>query len=161
MIEKIIKTHRILAVDPTSKGFGFVVLEGKDKLVDWGLREAQGDKNENSMRGISILINLYKPDLILLEDVRHGSRRCERVSRLILNMQKLAHKRGVATREINKAQLRKAFSASGATTKDAIAKVMAERFPELAPYLPSPRRKWESQNPKIAIFMAAAMGWIE
>jgi len=161
MIEKTTHAHRILAVDPTSKGFGFVVFEGKDKLVDWGLREARGDKKENSLRGISILIDLYKPGLILLEDVRHGSRRCERVQKLILDIKKLAKNGGMATREINKEELRKTFSPLGANTKDAIAKLMAEHFPDLAPHLPPPRPKWKSQNPMIAIFMAAAMSRFE
>src|SRR5689334_19643799 len=121
MIKKISQTHRILAVDPTSKGFGFVVLEENDKLVDWGLREVHGDKNANCLRRIAILIKLYTPALIVLEDLRHGSRRCDRVRKLILKIQTFAQYRRVPTRKINKVKLRQAFSPFGASTKDAIA----------------------------------------
>ena len=31
------KHFRILAIAPSTRGFGFAVLEGQDTLVDWGV----------------------------------------------------------------------------------------------------------------------------
>ena len=39
------KHFRILAIAPSSRGFGFAVLEGQEKLVDWGVKSIKGDKN--------------------------------------------------------------------------------------------------------------------
>ncbi len=31
--------ERVLAIDPNSRGFGFAVLEGGARLIDWGIRD--------------------------------------------------------------------------------------------------------------------------
>jgi len=43
------KHFRILAIAPATRGFGFAVLEGLDMLADWGVKEAKGDKNNQSL----------------------------------------------------------------------------------------------------------------
>ena len=35
----------MLAIYPTARGFGFVILEGRRRTIDWGANEARGDKN--------------------------------------------------------------------------------------------------------------------
>ncbi len=157
MISTISKSCRILAIDPSTKGFGFVVLEEPEKLVDWGLKEAQENKNEHCIRQIAYLVGLYQPDLIAVEDIAHGSRRCDRVRKLIRAIHQLGSKHRVPVRSVSKPRLRQAFASANATTKDAIAKVLADRFPELADRLPAPRRAWDGQNPNMAIFKALAM----
>jgi hypothetical protein len=55
-----------LAIDPTHRGFGYVVLEGSDHLIDWGVRHVQGPKNKASIEAASELIKLLPsadPDL--------------------------------------------------------------------------------------------------
>lgn len=39
------KQFRILAIVPSYRGFGFVILEGQDTLVDWGVKTVKGNKN--------------------------------------------------------------------------------------------------------------------
>lgn len=34
---------RVLAIDPNSRGFGFAVLEGPDRLIDWGVVHVRAD----------------------------------------------------------------------------------------------------------------------
>ena len=53
--------ERVLAIDPFSRGFGFVVLEGTDSLVDWGLKDIRKAKAEKSLKQIAILIAHYEP----------------------------------------------------------------------------------------------------
>jgi hypothetical protein len=33
---------RVLAIDPTHRGFGYVILEGPERLIDWGTRHVPG-----------------------------------------------------------------------------------------------------------------------
>src|SRR5438093_13718924 len=75
---------RVLAIDPSSRGFGFVVLEGPDKLVDWGVKSARQNKNKQCLAKIGELIEFYRPDLLAVENcVGKSSRRCERIQRLL------------------------------------------------------------------------------
>lgn len=36
-----ITDKRILAIDPTTRGFGFGILEAPERLIDWGVKEAK------------------------------------------------------------------------------------------------------------------------
>ena len=49
------------------RGFGFVVLEGGTKLLDWGTRSIREDKTETTLTKIQELIELYRPDLVVAE----------------------------------------------------------------------------------------------
>ncbi|MCI0423101.1 MAG: hypothetical protein L0312_28400, partial [Acidobacteria bacterium] len=83
--------QRILAIDPTTKGFGFAVLEGPDKLVEWGTKEVNGNKNEACINEIGDIIRLYQPAVIVLENCdSKRSRRSQRVKELIAEIGKAA-----------------------------------------------------------------------
>ena len=72
---------RILAVDPSTRGFGFAVLEGPERLVDWGVKEARDNKHVKCLGQIEKLIKQYEPDAIVVEDAAAKLRlpflRCE------------------------------------------------------------------------------------
>jgi len=73
-----------LAIDPFSRGVGFAVLEGRDRLVDWGMRTTGSADNAKSAHVIGKLIDRFRPDILALEDWDSaGSRRCERVQSLL------------------------------------------------------------------------------
>ena len=76
--------RRVLAVDPFSRGVGFAVLEGPDRLIDWGLRTTVRADNAKSARVIDKLVDRFRPDVLALEDWEAaGSRRCVRVKILL------------------------------------------------------------------------------
>ncbi len=149
--------HRVLAIDPTSRGFGFVVLEGPASLIDWGTRDTgRADSNE-ALRRIVDLLDQYGPDAVVLEDTKDpNSRRCRRVRELIGTIKATAAPRGIEVARISRMQIRALFSPAGATTKHRIASVVAEHFPELDPHLPPPRKAWMSEDARMSIFDAAA-----
>ena len=55
------KDIRVLAIDPSTRGFGFAVLEGPNRLIDWGVKETKIDKNRRSLKLIDELVNDYQP----------------------------------------------------------------------------------------------------
>jgi hypothetical protein len=68
---------RILAVDPSTRGFGFVVLEANGRPVDWGIKElsAKGKRVDRELlRRLDPIIDRYEPIVIVLEDCRDGVR---------------------------------------------------------------------------------------
>ncbi len=149
--------HRILAVDPTHHGFGYVVFEGRDFLVDWGVRSVSGPKNSCCVQAISHLIEHYEPDVLVLEDgSAKGCWRRRRVRDLLGELVALAALRGVRVRRVSRAKVGKTFAGLGASHKDRIARLIVARFPELAPRLPPERKPWKSEDTRMAIFDAAA-----
>lgn len=152
-------SKRVLAIDPISRGFGFAVLEGPDRLIDWGVVHVAAKKNRGCVRRIGQLLDQYSPDILVTEDVATpGSRRGSRVRNLVEAIQTLVKDNRVAFRRISHRQVRRAFSKSGAATKHQIATIIADRFPELRSRLPRPRKCYESADDRMAIFDAVALG---
>jgi RNase H-fold protein (predicted Holliday junction resolvase) len=84
----------VLAVDPSTRGFGFAVLEGPNRFIDWGVKETKTDKKRRSLKLIDDLIERYQPSVVVVEDYAgKGSRRCRRVRELIETIRKIAEER--------------------------------------------------------------------
>jgi Holliday junction resolvasome RuvABC endonuclease subunit len=145
----------VLAIDPSTRGFGFAILEGPNRLIDWGVKETKTDKKKRSLKLIAELIGRYQPNVVVFEDYEgKGSRRCERVQELISGISKLATKRKIKVRSVSRVKVKQAFSESGASNKHEIAVAIANRFPELAPRLPRFRKPWMSEDYRMSIFDA-------
>ena len=157
MKQPSVHNQRVLAIDPTSRGFGFAVLE-RSELIDYGIREAKGNKNSTCLKKIADLIELYQPWIIVLENpTAKGSRRCLRVQELIGEIKVLASAKKVKARSISRLQVKKTFALFGAVTKYQIAVEIAKRFPELEARLPWVRKPWMSEDERMSIFDAAAL----
>src|SRR6266478_5960595 len=145
----------VLAIDPSTRGFGFAVLEGQNRLIDWGVKETKVDKKRRSLKLIEDLIDRYQPSVIVVEDYDgKGSRRCTRIQGLINDISKLASKKKVRVKSFSRIKVKQAFSESGASNKYDIATAIAGRFPELAPRLPRFRKPWMSEDYRMSIFDA-------
>src|SRR5215468_8987466 len=149
---------RVLAIDPSTRGFGFAILEGPNRLIDWGVKETKTDKRKRSLKLIADLIEQYQPSVLVVEDyTRKGSRRCRRVRELIKDISKLAVQRKIKVRNFSRLKVKQAFSESGTSNKYEIAIAIAKRFPELASRLPRFRKPWMSEDYRMSIFDAVAL----
>lgn len=152
---------RALAIDPTHRGFGYAVFEGPDLLVDWGERNIRGQKNAGSVEAVARLIELYRPDVLVLEDGSvKGCWRRRRVRDLLGELAALAARRGMRVRRVSRTKVGKTFAGLGASNKDQIARLIVARFPELAPRLPPERKPWTSEDARMAIFDATAFALV-
>ena len=148
---------RVLAIDPTHRGFGYVIFEGPDFLIDWGVRHVEGPKNKASIAAAEELITHYQPRIVVLEDVMAKCcRRCRRVRELVGGLDQYGRERGLKVRKIAQARVKRAFLPLGIRNKNQMARFVAARFPELARYLPPERKPWMSEDLRTAIFDAAA-----
>ena len=151
----MLRDKRILAVDPYSSGFGYAILEGPEKLVDWGLKA--GDDNRECLHKAGRLILRYGPDLLVVEDTdARGCQRRPRAIRLIRSLLTLAASRQVQARRISLRSVRRCFDNGEKPVKQRIALALVERFPELEPFY-SPRKRGEGED-RLAIFDAVALG---
>ncbi len=150
---------RVLAIDPASGGVGFAVLEGPDRLIDWGVKSTPDRTPHYVLWLIDTLIARYEPDVIVLEDCEsRGSRRCPRVRALIRQVTRRAAKQDIRTQRFSRRHLREAFAAAIPLTKYRMATAIAEQFPELAPRVPPVRKPWMSEDYRISIFDAVGLG---
>lgn len=153
---------RVLAVDPTSKGFGFAVLEGPGGLIDWGVKHLRGDRehrNRRCLEKVAALIIRYQPDVLVVEraDVA-GCRRWPRALQLISDVIALGTAHGLRIRRVSRRGVQRCFSMARPATKRQVAVAIAQKFPELEPYLPPVRKPWMSEDARMGIFDAVAFG---
>lgn len=150
---------RILAVDPSTRGFGYVVLEANGRAVDWGIKElsAKGKRvDKELLRRLDPIIDRYDPVMIALEDCRDGVRG-ERALRMIETVAGhaalLDRQRQLLTRD----EVRFILGLQETATKHDVALKVAECLPALKGYLPSKRRLGYSEAESMNIFDAAAL----
>jgi len=153
---------RILGIAPSSRGFGFALVEGLNTLVDWGVKSVQGDKNLGTAAKVAEMIAHYAPDVIVLEDTAaKPARRSPRIRALTKQIARLAEQENITLALFSRNQLRQAFFADGQGTKHALAEVLAKRFPdELGFRLPPKRRPWMSEDSRMGIFDAVALALV-
>ena len=151
--------QRVLAIDPTVRGYAYAVLEGPNTLIEWGVTQvAPKEKNRRCVKSIEEKIIRYEPEVVVLEDCAGaGSRRSSRVRNLIESLDLLAAKRRIARRRFSRGRIRTAFQFVGRPSKEAIAKAIAERFPELRPRLPRVRKIYMSEDERMNIFDAVSL----
>lgn len=146
-------------MDPCTRGFGFAVMEGLEFLVDWGMKEARGDKNAACLESLDALLQVYRPDRLVMEScVAEGTRRCKRVKDLMLEMFKLALRHGIIGAPIPPSAVRDTFEEWKAHNKHEIATVIGNLYPELIPRMPPERKCWMNEDPRMHIFDAMALG---
>jgi hypothetical protein len=144
---------RVLAIDPSSRGLGFVVLEGPERLVDWGIKKTAEDKNAECVKMVAELIDRYRPHVLVIEDsAGKSSRRRARVRELLDAIRQLAREKRITLMDCSPSRVHRAF----APKKDIVAAAIAGRFPELAPRLPRPRTLTMSEQYEMPVFDAMA-----
>lgn len=150
-----------LAVDPTTKGFAFVVIED-GLLVDWGVRHAGPIKTSGSLKKLRLLLKQFTPDVLVLEDVNHNSsRRWRRIRQLVGIFAREGRRHHVNIRRVTRRQVQRYFAGySVPITKHRVALALAERFPELRERLPRVRKVWMTEDERMSIFDALAMAMV-
>lgn len=158
------RTVRVLAVAPLSRGLGYAVMEGPDRIVACGNKAILRDKNAGSLAWINKFIQFYQPDVLVLPDVNAAdTRRAARIKTLHRKIVSLANKHQLKVRLISVTQVRAQLLRDKKVTKQAVANMLATKFPVgLASRLPPKRRPWMSEDPRMDIFDAvglAAVFW--
>jgi Holliday junction resolvasome RuvABC endonuclease subunit len=152
------KEMRVLGIAPSSRGFGFAVLEG-DNLVEWGVRTAKGEgKNSKLLAKVSDLITMCQPEAMILEDISAPVRRASRIRDLHAEIIEAARAERIKFVILPRRKVREAIVSDESATKQDVAEMLAKRFPnELGMHLPRKRKPWMSENHQMAMFDAVAL----
>lgn len=149
----------VLAVYPTSRGFGFAIFRGERVLIDWGIKDIRWkDKNFIALHAVKTLIERYAPSVIVIEDTtRKNSRRHERIRILHRLIAQHAHTKQIEVRRFTQGAMHEHF---GVHTKYAVAEAVARDIPMFAPRLPPKRKAWMSEDARQSLFDAVALGFV-
>jgi hypothetical protein len=145
---------RILAIDPSPRGFGFAVLEGPRRLLDWGVAELYSKADEELLARVEALVDRYRVTALVLENIPDDPRRHRSIAR-VAALVSYCRSRHLPATLVSREDVRTAFSATG-SRKHEIAVVIATMFPELAPRLPPKRTLWASEDERMNIFDAVS-----
>lgn len=154
------KWFRLLAVALTSRGLGYAVLEGEKSLVESSHSCMRGgDKNGQCVARVKKLVGIYRPGLMVLQNAAaKESRRIQRIRRLQGELVKVAAQKNLGVDLVSEKDLRRLLLGNPRGTKDEIAEMLAQRFPnELALRLPAKRRPWQSEDSRMDLFDAVAL----
>jgi hypothetical protein len=152
----------VLSVYPSTRGFGFVLFEGPLAPFDWGVKEMRGRKKHGRcLAKIEAILNRYLPDILVLQDTSpSGTHRARRVTHLNAAIAELGEGRGIPVYAYTRKDVRQAFAYLGPVNKHIIAEVIAKHVPAFERYLPPPRKPWMSEDARMDLFDAAALGLV-
>lgn len=147
----------VLALYPTSRGFGFALFQGERSLIDWGIKDIRWkDKNFLAMHLVKKLIERYAPDVIVIEDTTpKKSRRHDRIRILYKLIVQHAKAKQIDVHRFTRGAMHEHFSVH---TKYAVAEAVAREIPMLAARLPPKRKAWMSEDARQSLFDAVALG---
>lgn len=145
-----IVSPRVLGLDPMPRGIAWIVLEGSERLIDWGITRQKTVKQ--AARKVSALRDQFLPDLLVIEDPE-GSRRGPRAIDIIETISLDAEAEGIPAMVVTREAVSAGFAHVG-TTKQEIAEALARVFPELEHKLPTKRKPWEAEDERMGIFDA-------
>lgn len=149
-----------LSIYPFSRGFAFVLFEGDASPFDWGIKEIkEKHKNTKAFDAITSIVARYQPDVLLIEDTSHPeARRSSRIRKLYRMICHLAASEAIDVQRYSKSDVRNCFASTGAESKQEIARAIAAQIPAFALRMPPLRRAWMSEDPRMSLFHAAALG---
>ena len=150
---------RVLSISLSSRGFGHAVMEGNNRLVDFGNKVFHTDKNTRTLAHIKRLVIRNAPDVLVLQDVHaKGTHRAPRIKRLDRQVMELAKECGLKTVKITQREQRSALLGDENGTRYEMGVMMAKRFPdELASRLPPKRKPWQSEDNHMDFFDAVGL----
>ena len=145
----------LLSIYPSRRGFGFAVGGESIGLSDWGLARVRSKSIEAFVERVDGLAYRHAAFAIIVEDTS-DTLRGERVKRCVQCLAQYASERRLGICVVARHERIAVLSLHPRASNHDIATAIAMRFPELEVHLPSRRRRWQSEDERIAIFAAVS-----
>lgn len=145
----------LIAVYPNTTGFGYVILNEKGEILDYGITVVRPIKNDKCMEKIREVVSYFQPSILILEDYEN-SIKSDRVKELIKEISNCVTT-DIKSYKYTRVQVKDTFELFGARNKYEISQKISEIYPELKTKLPNKRRPWEPENYYQGIFDAMAL----
>ena len=149
---------RVLALDVHPRSFGFVVFEGPNRLLDWGIKSFRPGVNAvkiSAAKKLLVLLDEFTPSAIVIR--KREVRRSTTKTKMLTTIESQSRRRRIPVRFISRGDVNRAF-VGFESNKYEVASALAKQFPALASRLPPKRKIWQIENYRMGIFDAAAVG---
>lgn len=148
------------AIYPNTRGFGFVCLEKKRALLDYGIVTVRPICNKKLFRRAERIFNYYKPEVVLLQDhCCKYTRPSKRVIKFLNALKEHLNIEGIEVYSYKREQIRDTFSQFKAKSKFEIATILCKEHPELESRIPKPKKLWMSEDYNMGIFDALSLAY--
>src|SRR5712691_2535454 len=127
---------RVIALDVRSRSFGFVVFEGPNEILDWGIRSFRSGGNAAKVPAATKLLSLideFTPSAVV---IRERTTRSAKKPKLLSIIERQVRNRRIPIRFITPRDVNRAF-VGFESNKYEVASALAKQFPALASKLPS------------------------
>lgn len=146
-----IERPRVLAIAVASRKIACVFLIDR-ALKDWQGSRAGGLSAPKGRSFLRMAIGEYQPDLVVIENPFGPTRKYGMSHKILLAMAQDLSDSGVPHRLVDRKQPH--------ANKYAEAALLAQQFPEIAPWLPKPRRLWDNEPTEMIYFEALALALV-
>lgn len=146
---------RVLSLDVHPRSLGFVVFEGPNRMLDWGIKSFRPGVNAVKTPAAGKLLALFDeftPSTIVIREQEKRKN-----TKMLSILQRQARNRSIPVRFMSRKDVNRAF-VGFESNKYEVASALAKQFPVLASRLPPKRKCWQSEDYRIGIFDAAALG---
>lgn len=151
-------TGLVMGIHPTARGFGWILFEGSNHPVDWGIASAKGAQSSRYKARLKRLLSRYEPSTVVFEEFEGTeSRRDRRIRSLYRSMINLAKNIGANTPIYGRDMVSECLTGNSTATRGQIAQAVAERVPVLRRRLPPVRKSWMMEDGRQCLFDAAAL----
>jgi hypothetical protein len=150
----ILDKERILSISLTYRGFGFLIFENGETVIDWGHASVFNHDPEIFEKRINTLIEYNQVKSVLSYSTH---RRPIQIQKNICSLKKICKKHRVKIKFLTQKNVTDVFESFGAYTKYQRAGLIVEYLPDLSYKLPPKRKPWQSEDIRMSIFDAACL----
>jgi hypothetical protein len=151
----------VLVIYFNTRGFTYVLFEGHLSPFDWGLCETRGPrKNERCLARVKNILDRYQPDFLVVRDTTSRETRTSRIANVNAAIYEMAASRQIPIYAYSRDDVRDGFAYAGVTNKQSLAELIAKHIPAFERYVPPPRKPWMSEDPRMGLFDAVALGLV-
>ena len=147
----------VLAIFPSSKGFGYAIMESPLKAIAYRMVALKSCKSNSYRARTRMLLDFFKPKVVILEDKLN--RKGKKVKEIINIIEEEATKQKLNIFKYSREDIRNVFQTfvGNRVTKYEIANFIAQEIPELQHRLKEERRIWESEDFFMPVFDSFAL----
>ena len=150
------KRAHVFGFHPSSRGFGWVLIEEPYSLLDWGVVDIRTE-NVVALYRLEALLDRHRPTVLALERNEGAiAQHRQRMRKLYLAVVKCAKRKGIEVHSYSRPEILNATFAKGARTREEVAAAVAVCLAALRPRLPKPRQIWIGERSAMRLFSAAA-----
>src|SRR6267143_5442610 len=101
---------RVMALDVRSRSFGFVVFEGPNRMLDWGIRSFRPGVNAVKIptaKKLLVLLDEFAPSGIVIR--KREAKRSTKKAKMLATIERQAGNRRIPVRFISRVDVNRAF----------------------------------------------------